>query len=179
LSVIQIIDDDKGVHVVAAINLYESIPESSLMGIAVCHELVSQEVGCAIGMAQGPTFCGVTGCSTIACRWDVTGPPAVRAARLMQYALDEEIDIAIDVSVYNDSPMATAKLTVQNPSVQLKGTKGAVPIYTLSNTKISAAFRVLETLYRKNNAKTSVPLCYKQFDIYLLVFLFLYISTSS
>ena len=81
-SVIQIIDDDKGVHVVAAVNLYESIPESSLMGIAVCHELVGQEVGCAIGMAQGPTFCGVTGCSTTACRWDVTGPPAVRAARL-------------------------------------------------------------------------------------------------
>ena len=148
--VIQIIDDDKGVHVVAAVNLYESIPESSLMGLAICHELVSQEVGCAIGMAQGPTFCGVTGCSTIACRWDVTGPPAVRAARLMQYALYEGIDVAIDRSVYNDSPMATAKLTIQNPSVQLKGTAGTVPIYTLSHTTISAAFRVVETLFRKN-----------------------------
>ena len=150
LLVIQIIDDDKGVHVVAAVNLYESIPESSLMGLAICHELVGQEVGCAIGMAQGPTFCGVTGCSTIACRWDVTGPPAVRAARLMQYALSEGIAVAIDRSVYNDSPMATAKLTVQNPSVQLKGTIGTIPIYTLSNTTISAAFRVLETLYRKS-----------------------------
>ena len=130
-------------------NLYESIPESSLMGIAICHELVSQEVGCAIGMAQGPTFCGVTGCSTIACRWDVTGPPAVRAARLMQYALSEGIDVAIDRSVYNDSPMATAKLVLQNSNVQLKGTSETVPIYALSSNRISAAFRVLETSFRK------------------------------
>lgn len=149
LSVIQIIDDDKGVHVVAAVNLYESIPESSLMGIAVCQELVGQEVGCAIGMAQGPTFCGVTGCSTIACRWDVTGPPAVRAARLMQYALSEEIEVAIDRSVCNDSPMAAAQLVVQSDGVKLKGTTVPVPIYALSNTTTAAAFRVLETSFRK------------------------------
>jgi class 3 adenylate cyclase len=148
LSVIQIIDDDKGVHVVAAINLYESIPEASLMGLAICFELVGQEAGCAIGMAQGPTFCGVTGCSTIACRWDVTGPPAVRAARLMQYALNEGIEVAIDRSVCNDSPIAAAKLVIQNPGVQLKGTTGTIPIYTLSSNTSSAAFRVLETSFR-------------------------------
>jgi hypothetical protein len=85
--IVQIIDDDKGVHIVAAINLYEAMPETSILGIEVCRELVEKEVGCAIGMAIGSTFCGVTGSSSVACRWDITGPPPVRAARLMQYAL--------------------------------------------------------------------------------------------
>jgi class 3 adenylate cyclase len=149
-KVIQILHDDKGVHVVAAVNLYESIPESSLMGLAVCKELVGQEVGCAIGMAQGSTFCGVTGCFSVACRWDITGPPAVRAARLMQYALRLNLEVAIDQSVYNDNPMAFSKLTLHNTSAILKGTTSPIPVYTLSRSTTSSAFRVLETIYGKN-----------------------------
>lgn len=66
--IVQIIDDDKGVHLVAAINLYDAIPECAFLGIQVCKELLEREVGCAIGMAMGSTFCGVTGSSSIACR---------------------------------------------------------------------------------------------------------------
>jgi class 3 adenylate cyclase len=142
--VIQIIDDYKGVHVVAAVNLYESIPESSLIGLAICRDLIGQEAGCAIGMAQGPTFCGVTGCSTNACRWDVMGPPAVRAARLMQY-----LDVAIDQSVCNDSTMAASQLRIRSPSVRLEGATETIPVYTLSDVRLLAAFRVLETSFRK------------------------------
>lgn len=109
--IVQIIDDDKGVHIVAAINLYESVPEANILGLDVCHELIDRQVGCAIGMATGATFCGVTGSSTIACRWDITGPPAVRAARLMQYAMMNGIEAAIDESVYRD-PLAEPRLTV-------------------------------------------------------------------
>jgi class 3 adenylate cyclase len=147
--VIQIIDDYKGVHVVAAVNLYESIPESSLIGLAICRDLIDQEAGCAIGMAQGPTFCGVTGCSTNACRWDVTGPPAVRAARLMQYALCQGLDVAIDQSVCNDSTMAASQLRIRSPSVRLEGATETIPVYTLSDVRLLAAFRVLETSFRK------------------------------
>jgi class 3 adenylate cyclase len=43
--IIQIIDDDKGVHVVAAINLYESVPEASLLALDICHELDIQASG--------------------------------------------------------------------------------------------------------------------------------------
>ena len=71
--IVQIIDDDKGVHLVAAINLYEAIPESAMLGLNICEELQERQVGCAIGMAQGSTFCGVTGCRDVACRWDITG----------------------------------------------------------------------------------------------------------
>jgi len=78
-TVVQIIDDDKAVHLVAAVNLYESVPETSLKGLDVCNDLIEQQVGCAIGVAIGPTFCGVTGSSTVSCRWDITGPPPVRA----------------------------------------------------------------------------------------------------
>jgi class 3 adenylate cyclase len=143
---VQIIDDDKGVHIVAAVNLYESVPETSLLGISVCRELVNQQVGCAIGMALGSTFCGVTGCSSVACRWDITGPPPVRAARLMQYALLEDIEVAIDQSVYDD-PMAATYLTVLNSSVGLKGAEKPVPVYTFSDASNSAASRVLETVH--------------------------------
>ena len=145
-SVVQIIDDEKGVHVVAAVNLYESVPESSLMGIEVCYDLIGQQVGCAIGMAQGSTFCGVTGSSDVACRWDITGPPAVRAARLMQYALVSDVEVAIDQSVYND-PMAATRMSLLNGSVQVKGTKEPVPVYTVSHASLSSAFRVLETVH--------------------------------
>jgi hypothetical protein len=65
--------DDKGVHIVAAINLYEASPETPLLGIKVCRELAMKRVGASVGMAIGPSFCGVTG-SSEACRWDITGP---------------------------------------------------------------------------------------------------------
>ena len=81
-----------------------------MLGLAVCRELSAKQVGCVIGMASGLTFCGVIGSSTVACRWDIAGPTPVRAARLMQYALSiEELDVAIDQSVYDD-PMATTRV---------------------------------------------------------------------
>lgn len=146
--VVQIIDDDKAVHLVAAVNLYEAIPETTLKGIEVCSDLVNQQVGCAIGMASGPTFCGVTGCSKVACRWDITGGPAVRAARLMQYALSSDIAVAIDQSVY-DNPVAAARMTLLEAEIQLKGTKLSVPVYTISDSEKLSAFRVLETVHGK------------------------------
>lgn len=148
VPVVQIVDDDKAVHVIAAINLYEAVPESSVKGIDVCAELVAKEAGCAIGMACGPTFCGVTGCSKVACRWDITGPPAVRAARLMQYAVSENIDVAVDHSVHN-SPGVSTRLRLVDHDVHLKGTENSVPVYTLAETCIVAAFRVQESLHGK------------------------------
>jgi hypothetical protein len=58
-------------------------------------------------MAKGSTFCGVTGSGSVACRWDITGPPAVCAARLMQFALEKDVEVAIDQSVYDDPAAAT------------------------------------------------------------------------
>jgi class 3 adenylate cyclase len=144
--IVQIIDDDKGVHIVAAINLYESMPETSVFGIEVCRELVEKQVGCAIGMAIGSTFCGVTGSSSVACRWDITGPPPVRAARLMQFALANNLEVAIDHSVYED-PVASPRMSLFNAFVNLKGTTAVVPVYTLSSAVESAALRVLETVH--------------------------------
>ena len=139
-----------GVHLVAVVNLYEAIPETSLKGVEVCCELVDKQVGVAIGLAQGPTFCGVTGCSTVACRWDITGPPAVRAARLMQFALgSEDVEVAVDQSVYDD-PMAGTRLTLLMSEVQLKGCDTAVPVFTISKAKTYAALRVLETVHGKS-----------------------------
>jgi class 3 adenylate cyclase len=134
------------VHLVAAVNLYEAIPECGLMGLEVCHELVEKQVGCAIGMSSGSTFCGVTGSSNFACRWDITGPPPVRAARLMQYALQSSVEVAIDQSVYND-PMAATRMELVERAVLVKGTEGTIPIYTLSSSTSYAAFRVLETVH--------------------------------
>jgi class 3 adenylate cyclase len=144
--VVQIIDDDKGVHVVAAVNLYDSVPETSLQGLKVCQALVDQQVGCAIGMALGSTFCGVTGSGTVACRWDITGPPAVRAARLMQFALSENVEVAIDQSVYEDDMAATMMKELRH-AVPLKGSAQPVVVYTLSPCSWYSAFRVLETVH--------------------------------
>lgn len=141
------LDDDKGVHLVAAVNLAESIPECSLVGLEICRELITKQVGCVIGMASGSTFCGVVGSSNISCRWDIAGPPPVRAARLMQYALlTEDCNVAIDQSVYDD-PIAFTRMTLFDPAVNIKGTLSPIPIYTLSNCQSSIAFRVLETVH--------------------------------
>ena len=142
--IVQIIDDDKGVHLVAAINLYEAIPEAAVLGLEVCQELQNRQVGCAIGIAMGSTFCGVTGSSSIACRWDITGPPAVRAARLMQHAIKNGFEFAIDHSIYQDR-LASSKLELLQKEVEIKGTQEPVPIYTLSKSKKSAALHILES----------------------------------
>lgn len=112
----------------------------------MCRELVEKQVGCAIGMAQGSTFCGVVGHADFACRWDIVGPPPVRSARLMQFALESNVEVAIDQSVYDD-PMAATRMKLLRDAITLKGTEGSVPVYTLSNSNLSAAFRVLETVH--------------------------------
>jgi class 3 adenylate cyclase len=146
------LDDDKGVHLVAAVNLAESIPECSLVGLEICRELITKQVGCVIGMASGSTFCGVVGSSNIACRWDIAGSPPVRAARLMQYALlSDDCNVAIDQSVYDD-PIAFTRMTLFDPCVNIKGALAPIPIYTLSNCQSSVAFRVLETVHGTNQA---------------------------
>ena len=143
--IVQIILDDKGVHIVAAVNLYEAIPEASLVGLEVCRELINKRVGAAVGCAIGPTFCGVTGSST-ACRWDITGPSVVRAARLMQYALSNNVHFAIDQSLYDD-PLAATRMKVLNQHVAMKGTMGPIVVYTLSDAKLFSAFRILENVH--------------------------------
>lgn len=142
--IIQIIDDDKGTHVVAAVNLCESVPESAVLGLDACRELVKKHVGCAIGVAMGSTFCGVTGSSGVACRWDITGPHPVRAARLMQYALINKVEVAIDASLLED-PLAATRMTILDPVVAIKGSDEPCTVYSLSGSKLYSVFRVLET----------------------------------
>ena len=142
--ILQIIYDDKGVHVVAAVNLYEAIPEASIVGLGVCRELKSKRVGATVGAAAGQTFCGVTG-SSKACRWDITGPAVVRAARLMQFALNENLQFAIDQSLYDDPTAATQMLTI-NEAVPIKGTTHPIPVYTISDSTSFCAFRILENI---------------------------------
>jgi class 3 adenylate cyclase len=142
--IVQIIHDDKGVHIVAAINLYEAVPEASILGLNVCAELVHQRLGAAVGMAQGSTFCGVTG-STDACRWDITGPAVVRAARLMQYAIQHGHPCIIDESLYEEDPMAATRLRLVDPNVRLKGNPSPICVFTISANDVTsfAAFWIL------------------------------------
>jgi class 3 adenylate cyclase len=150
--IVQILDDDKGVHIVAAINLYETIPDSRTLGIETCRELVQQHCGCAIGMAAGATFCGVTGSNAVACRWDITGPPAVRAARLMQYAIQQGLTVAIDDSVYSGHS-AAVRLTLQAPSVVLKGSPKPVAVYTIAPATEFSAMGLLEVVHGRSHVE--------------------------
>jgi len=106
--------------------------------------MVNKQLGCAIGVAMGTTFCGVTGSSSIACRWDITGPPPVRAARLMQYALNNNIEVAIDESLFSDS-LAATRVSLLDPAVELKGSRKPCSVYRLSGSSLYSAFRVLES----------------------------------
>ena len=92
---------------------------------------MEQEIGVAVGMAAGSTFCGVTGSSSVACRWDITGGPAVRAARLMQYALSRNVPLAIDASV-SEGQTIPARMALLQDGVPIKGSPAPIRIYTLS-----------------------------------------------
>ena len=140
---------------VAAINLYETVAEASLVGLDVCRELEEQQLGSAVGMALGSTFCGVTGCNAVACRWDITGAPVVRAARMMQFALAKRLPAAIDHSVYSDQT-ASSHLTLLDCCLILKNETRPCSVYGLSGAKVYAAFRVLETVYGSGALDTSV-----------------------
>jgi hypothetical protein len=136
---VQIIEDDKGVHiVVAAANLHESVPEAGILDLTVCSEIVDQ-VDCAIGMALGKTFYGVTGSAAAACRCDITGPFVVRSGCLMQYALTQRVLGAVDLSVYNE-PIPAACRKLLDGSFKVKGSAEPVQIYTFSDSRIFSAF---------------------------------------
>lgn len=115
------------------------------MGLEICLELRERQVGFALGMALGSTFCGVTGSSQIACRWDITGPTPVRAARLMQFALANEQDVVIDESLYRDQGASTRLALLD--TIKVKGTPSPVRVYTLSDTTNHSALRILDTVF--------------------------------
>jgi hypothetical protein len=75
----------------------------------------------------------------------------------MQYALANNLQVAIDHSIYSD-PTAPARLTLFNSCVNLKGTASVVPVYTLSNSSDFSAFHVLETVHGSmhNNPVTEI-----------------------
>jgi hypothetical protein len=131
------------------------VAEASLVGLQICRELEEQQLGSAVGMAMGSTFCGVTGCSTVACRWDITGAPVVRAARLMQFALDQCIPAAIDQSVYSGQT-ASSHLRLLKSCHVVKGDSKPLNVYGLSHAKVYAAFRVLETVHGSGAHDSSV-----------------------
>lgn len=141
--IVQIIDDDKGVHLTAAVNLYEAVPEVTTLALNACRELISKQVGCSIGMAMGGTYCGITGSDEIACRWDITGAPVVRAARLMQYALKENLPVAIDESVYDNATLST--MLEPHTRIAIKGSPEKVTVYQISASNSVAASMILES----------------------------------
>lgn len=128
----QIIDDDKGTHVVAAMNLYVGEDGAADAAVNVVRELAEREVGCIIGIAGGSCFCGIVGSEEI-CRWDVTGWACVRACRMMQYAEKEGITAAIDQTV-TEAVKDKSVLSMYCPEVTLKGAPEPVPAFTLSDT---------------------------------------------
>jgi class 3 adenylate cyclase len=143
---LQIVADDKGVHAIAAVNAVAAIPESRMVGLEICRQLVNQKIGVAVGMAAGVTFCGVTGSSSVACRWDITGEAAVRAARLMQYALKRNVPLALDESLCM-GPTVPARMALLEKDVPIKGSQDPIPIYTLSDATEFAAMDLLESVH--------------------------------
>jgi hypothetical protein len=79
-------------------------------------------------------FCGITG-SENACRWDITGPACVRAARLMQHGVQKNMPVVIDASVAaftdDDSQLQPSG------QIKIKGAASSVRIYTLVPISVS------------------------------------------
>lgn len=127
----QIIEDDKGIHVVAAMNLFVSRTDAADSAIEMGRHLL-ETVDCRIGIASGTCFCGTVG-GEESWRWDITGACVVRACRLMQLANTfppcSPITAVVDGSVVSQmsNPGALRKFS----EVLLKGSKDPVPVYAI------------------------------------------------
>jgi class 3 adenylate cyclase len=139
--VVQILHDDKGTHIIAAVNLYNTERNPAAIGILAARALVAREAGCLVGAACGDVFCGIAG-SEWTCRWDVTGPACVRACRLMQYGMATGIDAVIDESLFS-STNDVSQLEEIHERIVLKGSARPVVAYKLSPTSITATAGIM------------------------------------
>ncbi|CUF29174.1 guanylate cyclase, putative [Bodo saltans] len=128
--IVQIIHDDKGTHLIAAVNLYRMERDPIANAIRAARTLVDRETGCAIGIACGEVFCGITGADQ-ACRWDITGPACVRACRLMQHGVANNIDVVLDESI-QDAATDLSQFVRVADTIVLKGSPLPVSIFVLS-----------------------------------------------
>ena len=125
----QVIEDDKGVHVVAAMNLYVAEEGAADAAVYVAQQLVRREVSCVVGIAGGSCFCGIVGSEQV-CRWDITGSACVRACRLMQFAAANGLVVAVDSSVREKCKDASS-LRTHNSEVSIKGSSDPISVFTL------------------------------------------------
>jgi class 3 adenylate cyclase len=139
--IVQIIDDDKGVHVVAAVNLFVSEDNPSMLGIACARALITRGVECLVGIATGSTFCGIVGGSETAARWDITGEACVRACRLMQAATKLGVQVVVDKSVFEEASDVSQLQPIG--SVSVKGTDQPVPVFGLADYANAASSRIV------------------------------------
>jgi class 3 adenylate cyclase len=140
--IVQMLHDDKGTHLIAAVNLYQTQRNPANIGVLAARRLVERETGCAIGMACGQTFCGITG-SEQSCRWDITGPQVVRACRLMQHAVTLGIPAVFDGSVYQNAS-DVSQLNELPEKVSLKGSPQPVEVYTLSEASVTVTSGIMD-----------------------------------
>lgn len=127
-AVVQVIDDDKGVHVVAAYNLYHMTQDAATRCVAAVAQL--RKSLSYVGAAAGKVFCGVLGHPS-ACQWDITGEACVRACRLMQHGVACDAQVVLDPSVYHLLPDKSDVSVLHGGPVALKGAARPVQPYTL------------------------------------------------
>lgn len=145
-DVVQIIDDDKGVHIVAALNLYLMAERSVDASIGIGLALRAKHCDAHVGVASGTVFCGVLG-SGEACQWDISGAACVRAARLMQYAVANDLTVCFDESIFASA--RDRSHLKELPPIDVKGSPDPVHIYTLRDATLSqraSTFQIAEKI---------------------------------
>ena len=125
-TILQVIDDDKGIHIVACFNFFIADPHCADHSVHAAAALPHS----ATGVAHGMSFCGLIGSPT-ACRWDVQGPPCVRACRLMEHAVQTNRKALFDQSVA-DALRDKTLLAVHSDSATLKGSLHPVQVWAPS-----------------------------------------------
>ncbi|CUG41806.1 guanylate cyclase, putative [Bodo saltans] len=157
-DVVQISDDDKGVHIVAAMNLYLMAERSVHASVGIGLALRAKHCDAHIGVATGTVFCGVLG-STEACQWDISGAACVRAARLMQHAVANDLSVCYDESIFVNA-RDRSNLKALDP-IMVKGSPDPVPVYTLRDAaqhQRASTFQVAERIPMLSFHQSLTPL---------------------
>ena len=149
--IVQIIHDDKGTHMIAAVGLYHAENFPAAVGIQTARRLQDQRTGSVVGAAVGQVFCGIVG-SDRCCRWDITGGTVVRAARLMQHASANNIPVVLDESIYQmtDDESQLEPLDGGKP-ITVKGSSESITIYTTAKVTVSATTGIMNGRFASEN----------------------------
>eukprot|EP00759_Apiculatamorpha_spiralis_P023330 PhF_6_TR27149/c1_g1_i1/m.39654 len=128
-ATVQILDDDKGLHVIVAFNLLLAQDDAADASVQLATDLVYSFPTIKVGVSCGETFFGVVGKPDTRCSLDMIGDSVNMACRMMQYGMAHNVSATFTDDLYAASKNRTKLMSLGASTV--KGRPVPMEIYSL------------------------------------------------